>query len=139
MKILKNYITRNEIEKIIKEENINRDRFYEYFKFKYNNIITKFYYMFCDDRNFTPSEIVFSHHRFHIRNNLKIHAISGFLQSNDWADYLNKIKSEIITNSKLYFITDGWVYEGYQDEIFKVLYQTGDLRNDFFIISKKFD
>lgn len=131
---------RDTIEECIKEENINRKRFYEYSKFKYDSIIKKFYYTFCDYQNFTPSEILLKHNRMHLRDNLKIYSIAGFLQSENWIDYISKIKLKINTTQKLYFILDsGWLYEGYQEEIFAILYKIGWDLGDFFILSKKFD
>ena len=45
----------------------------------------------------------------------------------------------INTDQKLFLIlSDGWVYEGYVDEIFKVLNKI-DSHIEFFILSKKFD
>ena len=42
------YWIRDEIEEIIKEENIDRKRFYETSKCKYHSISNKFYYSFFD-------------------------------------------------------------------------------------------
>ena len=42
------YWIRDEIEEIIKEENIDRKRFYEASKNNYQSIINKFYYSFID-------------------------------------------------------------------------------------------
>ena len=36
-------------------------------------------------------------------------------------------------------LSEEWVYEGYADEIFKVLSETDGLLEDFYIASKKFD
>ena len=42
------YWIRTEIEEIIKEKSDDRERFYEYLKTNYQNIINKFYYAFMD-------------------------------------------------------------------------------------------
>ena len=42
-------------------------------------------------------------------------------------------------NLKLFLITDeGWVYEGYADEIFQIMNNTS-CNYDFYIVSSKFD
>lgn len=43
---------RDEIEEIIKEENIDRKKFHEFSKLRYQDIINKFYYSFCDHKIF---------------------------------------------------------------------------------------
>lgn len=131
---------RDEIEEIIKEENIDRSRFYEYSKIKYYDIIKKFYYTFCDYRNFVIDKIRLEYHNLHIRKNLENHIIAGFFQSDGWEDYLNKIRSEIVTDSKLFLIlSERWVYEGYPDEIITVLSETDGWLQDFYIVSPKFE
>ncbi len=50
---------RDEVEEIIKEENIDRKRFYEFSKFRYQDIINKFYYSFCDYKNIVTDKIRF--------------------------------------------------------------------------------
>ena len=47
----KSHFYRDEIEEIIKEENIDRNRFAEFSKFQYDNIIKKFYYAFAHEGN----------------------------------------------------------------------------------------
>lgn len=131
---------RDEIEEIIKEENIDRSRFYEYSKIKYYDIIKKFYYSFCDYRNFVTETIKLEYLDMHIRKNLEKYGIAGFLQSDGWLDYLNKIRNEIVTDKKLFLILpEGWVYEGYLNEIITVLSETDGWLQDFYIISNKFD
>ena len=59
----------------------------------------------------------------------------------NWAEYLKAIKSACVLNAnqKLFLIlSEGWVYEGYVDEIFKVLNKI-ESHIEFFILSKKFD
>lgn len=123
---------RDEIEEIIKEENIDRKRFYEYSKFRYQNIINKFCYSFCDCRNFIIDKIRLDYHGLHFRKNLENYRIAGFFQSADWVDYLEKIRHEIDTAGKLFLILpECWVYEGYLNEIITVLSETDGWLRDF--------
>lgn len=131
---------RDEIEEIIKEENIDRSRFYEFSKFRYQDIINKFWYSFCDYKNFVTDRIRLEYRSLHVRKNLKNYIIAGFFQSADWLDYLEKISTEISYYGKLYLIlSEGWVYEGYLNEIITVLSETDCWLNDFYIVSQKFD
>lgn len=131
---------RDEIEEIIKEENIDRSRFYEFSKFMYQDIINKFYYTFCDYKNFVTDRIRLEYRDLHFRKNLHNYIIAGFLQCADWLDYLEKIRTEIATDGKLYLIlSEQWVYEGYLNEIITVLSETDCWLQDFYIVSPKFD
>lgn len=131
---------RDEVEEIIKEENIDRKRFYEFSKFRYQDIINKFYYSFCDYKNFVTDKIRFEYRSLHFRKNLEYYVIAGFLQSAGWVDYLEKICREIATDEKLYLIlSEKWVYEGYLNEIITVLSETDGWLQDFYIVSPKFD
>lgn len=131
---------RDEIEEIIKEENIDRSRFYEYSKFRYQDIINKFYYTFCDYKNFVTDRIRLEYHNLHLRKNLNNCIIAGFFQCADWLDYLEKIRAEIADDGKLYLIlSEQWVYEGYLNEIITVLSETDCWLQDFYIVSPKFD
>lgn len=134
---------RDDIEKIMKEENIDRSRFQEFSKFKFHEIIKKFYYAFSDYERFSSSAVTFTRKRLHIRCDIDCNVIAGIYAAGswDWAEYLKKIKSAptLNTDQKLFLIlSEGWVYEGYVDEIFKVLNKL-DSPIDFFILSKKFD
>ena len=135
------YWIRDEIEEIIKEENIDRTRFSEYSKFRYDAIIRKFYYTFCDYRNFTPSVIPLEHYRMHLRRNLERESIAGFFRSCNWMTYLEEIRNGIPekTGKCFLILSAGWVYEGYPEEIRKVLSETDGWLNDFIILSSKFE
>lgn len=130
---------RDEIERIVKEKSIDRSRFCEFSKLKYEEILKKFYFSFCDNKNFTPSAISFERGGLHFLGNLKNSCIAGVLQSKDWSDYLNTIKGEIRDCGKLFLILFGWVYEGYSNDIFGVLNEAGEWANRFYIVSPKFD
>ncbi|MBE6875879.1 MAG: hypothetical protein E7496_04025 [Ruminococcus sp.] len=135
------YWIRDEIEEIIKEENIDRTKFSEYSKIKYDEVIRKFYYIFCDYRNFTPSVIPLEHYHMHLRENLECECIAGFLRSCNWITYLEEIRNEIPETAGKYFLilSAGWVYEGCPEEITKVLSETDGWLDDFIILSKYFD
>ena len=62
------YWIRDEIEEIIKEENIDRNRFYEFSKFDYTNIIKRFYYAFANYEQYPKIEL--SYCWLHFRENL---------------------------------------------------------------------
>ncbi len=132
------YWIRDEIEEIIKEKNINRDRFYEYSKTSYKRITDRFLHTFVDCHN--VSNISLSYCRLHFKKELKmLHKINNDFV---WTDFLNKLKelTPIMNNDKAYMIlSEGWVYEGYIDEIFAVLNETDALLEDFYIVSRKFD
>ncbi|MDE6666604.1 MAG: hypothetical protein K2K14_10555, partial [Ruminococcus sp.] len=106
----------------------------------HSDIINKFYYSFCDYKNFVTDKIRFEYRSLHFRKNLENYVIAGFLQSAGWVDYLEKIRHEIATDEKLYLIlSEKWVYEGYLNEIITVLSETDGWLQDFYIISQKFD
>lgn len=130
---------RDEIESIVKEKCIDRSRFCEFSKLKYEEILKKFYFTFCDRKNFTPSAISFERKGLHFRDDLESRCIAGVLRSRDWAEYLNTVKSEIREDGKLFLIMSGWVYEGYADDIFDVLSEAGEWAYCFYVVSPKFD
>lgn len=132
------YWIRDEIEEIIKEQNINRNGFYEYSKTSYKKIIDRFLRSFVDYDNVT--NISLSYCWLHFKKDLKVlHKIDCDVA---WTDFLHKLKqlAPITNDEKAYMIVkEGWVYEGYKDEIFAVLNETDGLLEDFYIISRKFD
>lgn len=133
---------RDKIEEIIKEENIDRNRFTEFSKFQYDSIIKKFYYTFTDYSHFSSDQVTLTRKRLHIRNCIKWFLIAGIYSAGNWTEYLEAVKSAIPlkADEKLFLIlSEGWVYEGYEDEIFKVLNKTDVWSEDFFIVSPKFD
>ncbi|MBO5104832.1 MAG: hypothetical protein J6B74_07220 [Ruminococcus sp.] len=131
---------RDEIEDIVKKENIDRNRFHEFSKSGYIDIIRKFYFVFSDRKNYTPSLIYLSLCYMHFRENLEQYYIDCFFRTYDWTEYMMTIKNVVPDkNLKLFLITDeGWVYEGYADEIFQIMNNTS-CNYDFYIVSSKFD
>lgn len=133
------YWIRDEIEEIIKEKNIDRSRFYEYSKFNYYEVIKGFYYAFVDYERYP--EVSLSYCWLHFREELKKSESLSELNY-EWPLLLKKIKTWILNSSdkKFYLIlSQGWVYEGYIDEIISVLNEIDGLLEDFFIVSPKYD
>lgn len=131
---------RDEIEEIIKNENIDRTRFYEFSKLAYEDIIKKFYYAFSDRKNYSPSQIKLEYNLMHFRSELKKEIIDCFFRTYNWTEYLMTIKNVIPCSTQKVFLIlcEGWVYEGCIDEIFTVLNEVGGIK-DFYIVSDKFD
>ena len=139
----KRTIHRDMIEEAIKTTNIDRNRFHEFSKFKYDEIIRNFYYTFSDHNHHHSSIISLTAKSLHFKDNLDSYvAASFYMEQNSWTDYLNFIKNRLPLNGdgKMYFIvSEGWVYEGYKEEMFQVLSETDVWIADFFIVSSKFD
>ena len=137
------YWSRIEIEEIVKEKNIGRNRFYEYSKNKYLQVINRFYYSFVEHKNANHkecSQVRLSYLWLNFRNELN--KIYQEYASSDWDTSLFKIKEilEYDWNKKLFLIlSDGWVYEGYIEEILSVLAETDGLIEDFYIVTPKYD
>lgn len=132
------YWSRIEIEEIVKEKNIDRNRFYEYSKNKYQQVINNFYYSFADYKN--HSKIELNYLWLHLRKELK--KLYCEYAGSDWKTSLCKIKELLVYNwnRKLYLIlSDGWVYEGYIDEILSVLTETDGLIEDFYIVTPEYN
>lgn len=132
---------RDEIEDVIKQDNIDRSRFGEFSKFKYDEIIKKFYYEFSDYARFASSRPELRRKSLHVRDNIDSFVVAGIYQNGNRTDYLESIKSAVpVLNEKLFLIlSNGLVYEGYTDEMFKILEKLEVWTEDFFILSKKYD
>jgi len=132
------YWIRDEIEEIIKEENIDRKRFGEYSKFKYEDAIKRFYYTYMDYEKYPKIEL--SYCWLHFRDSLQ--KGNNICVDGDWKQFLHRV-GEVIEgkeDTKLYMIlSQGWVYEGYLKEILDVLGETDGLLEDFYIVSQDFD
>ncbi len=132
---------RQEIETIIKQENIDRNNFKETSKFEYQKVIHKFYYTFYDYkkcyRNPKPdSDIDLSYFWLHFREELK-HSKS--IICGDWDKIIESIDTLIPQTCDFYYlILDyGWVYEGKLKKIKKVLANTDFRLQDFYILPKR--
>lgn len=132
------YWSRIEIEEIVKEKNIDRNRFYEYSKNKYQQVIKNFYYSFADYKN--HSRIELNYLWLHLRKELN--KLYCEYAGSNWEASLYKIKELLAYNwnKKLFLIlSDGWVYEGYIDEILSVLTETDGIIEDFYIVTPEYD
>lgn len=133
---------REEIETIVKENDIDRKRFYEYSKFAYSDVLKRFYYSFADYEAYPydPRNGLY-YCWLHFRKELKITASIRCFNF-EWSANLQKLKHLMpdVKDKKLYLIlSENWVYEGYIDEIISVLNETDMLLEDFYIVSQKYD
>lgn len=135
----KDNVCRNEIEDIIKKEHIDRNRFHEFSKFKYNDIIKKFFDAFFEHKGF-KSEI--NPRYAHIKEEFYKTSIGQYTEGYCWwSEYMEEIKSKLPSHAdkKLFLIlSGGWVYEGYTNELFKVFGKFYWI-DYFYIVSGKFD
>lgn len=133
------YWIRDEIEEIMKEEKIDRTRFCEYAKTEYQKVINEFYYSFADYTKFPTVELAYVW--LHFREDLiKSHMI--YEKDYTWNGFLKEIRNLIASTGeeKCYMIvSEGWVYEGYPEEICRVLGETDGLLEDFYIVSKRYN
>ena len=100
------YWIRAEIEEIIKEKSVDRERFYEYSKTNYQKIINRFYYAFVDYKKYSKVEL--SYCWLHFRQELK--EIDCVSETIGWEGMLAKIKERLSYdwNKKVYLIlSDG--------------------------------
>lgn len=132
------YWIRDEIEEIIKEENIDRKRFGEYSKFKYEDVIKQFYYTYMNYERYPKIEL--SYCWLHFRDSIQKE--DNIYVDGDWKQFLHRVGEllEEKEDTNLYMIlSQGWVYEGYIKEILDVLGETNSLLEDFYIVSPVFD
>lgn len=132
------YWIRDEIEEIVKEEYIDRKRFGEYSKFKYENVIKRFYYTYMDYEKYPKIEL--SYCWLHFRDSLQKE--ENIYVDGEWKPFLHRV-GELVEekdDTKVYMIlSQGWVYEGYMKEVLDVLAETDGLLEDFYIISSEFE
>ncbi len=145
----KRYPIRDEIEQILKDKHIDRSRFGEFSKSAYKNIFGCFFYAYAKhDINSKYDAEYFRIHSSddseffwkHLKEGLRQEHIASF--GSDWDAYCNEIKAAVPVpaNEKVFLILrEGWVYEGYPEDIIKVLAETSILLTDLYIVSKKYD
>ena len=136
------YWIRDEFEEIIKEENIDRKRFYEASKNNYQSIINKFYYSFFDyEDKRKPDFTDLGYLWLNFRQELKQSPLIRW--GNDYDEYIGSIASLIpdgyLKDMHYLILSQGWVYEGYIPEIIAVLRETDGWLDDFYVVSKKYD
>ena len=132
------YWIRDEIEEIVKEEKIDRRRFGEYSKLKYEDVIKRFYYSYMNYEKYPKIEL--SYCWLHFRDSLQKE--DNIYVDGDWKQFLHRV-GELIEekeDTKLYMIlSQGRVYEGYLKEMLDVLGETDSLLDDFYLVSQDFD
>lgn len=134
-------LVRDEIEENVKALGIDRTRFYEYSKQRYEDILSQFYQTFF---NLPRRQLQYHYYPWtNIRKKWKQTDAAGYLQQNSgWIGYLEKVRAMVpcADDRKLLLITSGdFVYEGYPPEIFAVIGESTDLLQDFYLVSPKFD
>lgn len=137
------YRTRDDVEEIIKENNIDRSEFHEVSKFSYKNIQRKFYYTFFEyDRNVRYAqqpEINLSYAWLYFCKELcHSDSIRAYYDDSD-IDSIKSLVPDYSDNMICYCIlADGWVYEGKLSAMLNVIPEIS-IYEDYYIISKKFD
>ena len=131
-------LIRDEIEQIVKARKIDREKFHEVSKLRYESIINKFYYSFCDYEKFPVQDLNYLYLRFHKRLHWQ-----NMIYCSNWESYINQIDIMIPAKESknvFYFLLNyGWVYEGHLTEIKCILNEINGLMEDFYIISKDFE
>lgn len=137
----KSNLLRNEIEEHVKALGIDRTRFYEYSKQRYEDILNRFYRTFFDSPR-RQQEYAF-YPWTNIRKAWKPTDCAGYVpQDGRWAGYLETVRRLVPCpdDKKLLLITgDDFVYEGYPPEAFVVLAEASYLLRDFYLVSAKFE
>jgi len=135
------YEIRDRVEEIIKKKKIDRTRFYEYSKTDYQKVITNFYYAYADYQKYP--KVSMDHMWLHVRENLKQQRIA-LISERDYGyeKMVRSIKEQMHYNweHKLFLILEGWVYEGYIDEMLDILAELDILDvSEFYIVTPKYD
>lgn len=134
-------VLRDEIEENVKALGLDRTRFYEYSKQRYEDILKQFYQTFFD---LPRRQLQYEFYPWrNIRKKWKRRDAVGWLQHDgDWMSYLMNIRAILpcADDKKLLLITsDDFVYEGYPQEVFAVLGEATGLLQDFYLVSPKFE
>ncbi len=133
------YEMRDEMEQIIKEYGIDRAKFHEAAKNRYDSVLRKLYYSFCDYKKYPVMQLAYLWTRF--REDLKQTELVVTDWKN-WATYIDHL-DKLIPEKKLdlfyYLVVDGgWVYEGTIEEIKEVLKEYPTWMEDFYIFPKNY-
>lgn len=133
------YEIRDEIERIVKEKGIDRKRFYEYSKTEYQKVIRQFQFAFIEKSKIRDLDLNYCWVNFS-DDLITSMPVSENIGRRQMLDEIKKMM-EYDWNHKLYLImAEGWVYEGYIDEMIEVLEELdGMFVNDFYIVTPKFD
>lgn len=130
------YWIRDEIEEIIKAKHIDRKRFGEFSKYKYEDVIKRFYYTYVNYEKYPKIQLEYCW--LHFRDSLSKE--SNIYVNGEWKQFLRRLGGLVKEDKKLYLIlSQGWVYEGYIAEMLAVLEETDCLLEDFYIVAQEFD
>ncbi|MBQ8569499.1 MAG: hypothetical protein IJ446_09825 [Oscillospiraceae bacterium] len=132
------YEIRNDIEEIIKMNNIDRNKFHEADKLSYKKITDKLYYTFCDYNKYPTVQTSYMWTR--LRKDCKSTIFAYRSAFSDEKEYFRTVAEEIsdeYSDKYLYLITDGgWVYEGVLGEMINVLCRIPPYIEEFYIFPK---
>ena len=131
------YLVRDEAEKVSRDKGIPPERFSEFAKSGWKDIITKFCYTFLDMKKQRGSSLAYSWLNF--REGLA-HSEAVRCGADEFAYFarVRELIPEEDRDKKLFLIlSQGWVYEGYAEEIFSLLPELFYLE-DAYILSPKF-
>lgn len=134
------YQSRDEIEENVKTLGIDRSRFHEYSKTGYQKVIDHFYYAFVDHKGIKKPDLKYCWLNFRkdLKQTAHITAGSGI----SWDDMIHGVKDNMRYDwtKKLFLILDdGWVYEGYIDEMISVMNNTEGMTGDFYFVTPQYD
>lgn len=135
------YRIRDQIEVVVKEHGIDRARFHEYSKLRYRSVIQRFCSRFCVGGSAGSGQASLSFRTLRFAPRLERRYIDCFFRTRDWPQYLDAIKAAVPPEESRLFLLleEGWVYEGYTDELFSVLGECGGCLSDFYIVSPQFE
>lgn len=131
------YLVRDEIEKIVKEKRIPKERFAEFSKNSWQDIVKKFHSIFLDRKKHPTYDL--SYCWLHFREGLESsEPVSMRVNSDVYFDRVGELIPLEDRDKKLFLIlSQGWVYEGHAEEILLVLSELFYLE-DAYIVSPKF-
>ena len=131
------YLVRDEIEKVRMEKGIAHDRFGEFAKSGWKDIITKFCYTFLDMKKQRGSNLAYSWLNFREGLEHSEPLICGADEFAYFAKVCEMVPREDRDKKLFLILSQGWVYEGYAEEIFSLLPELFYLE-DAYILSPKF-
>lgn len=130
------YLVRDEIETVVKEKGISRQRFHEFSKTGWQDIINRFYYTFIDHKCLRRKELAYAW-RLHFRQGLE-HSEPVIYSGDSYFEEVMELIPAEDRDKKLFLIlSEGWVYEGYAREIFDILPELF-YPEDAYILSPRF-
>ena len=131
------YLVRDEIEKVRRDKGIPPERFGEFAKSGWKDIITKFCYTFLDMKKQRGSNLAYSWLNFREGLEHSEPLICGADEFAYFAKVCEMVPREDRDKKLFLILSQGWVYEGYAEEIFSLLPELFYLE-DAYILSPKF-